>query len=116
MIILNTLTLNQQDLSPFPETIGERGRFQQDIDIFWVAVYCDTGGVLSVLSVSLPEKLASDLEDYARKTGRSKSGIVKESVSLYLWESWFRKIRKPISVKAKKMGIVTEEDVYKAIS
>jgi predicted transcriptional regulator len=70
----------------------------------------------SVLSVSLSEKLTSDLEDYARKTGRTKSDIVKESVSLYLWESRFRKIRKPLSVKAKKVGIVTEEDVYKAIS
>ena len=70
----------------------------------------------SVLSVSLPEKLASDLEDYSRKTGRNKSDIVKESVSLYLWEARFQKIRKPLSVKAKKVGIVTEDDVYKAIS
>ena len=70
----------------------------------------------SVLSVSLPEKLASDLEDYAKKTGRNKSDIVKESVSLYLWESRFQKIRRQLSVKAKKLGIVTEEDVYKAIS
>ncbi len=70
----------------------------------------------SVLSVSLPEKLASDLEDYARKTGRNKSDIVKESVSIYLWESRFRKMRKQLSVKAKKVGVVTEEDVYKAVS
>ena len=70
----------------------------------------------TVLSVSLPETLASDLEDYASKTGRNKSDIVKESVSLYLWESRFRKIRKQLSVKAKKVGIATEEDVYKAIS
>ena len=70
----------------------------------------------SVLSVSLPEKLASDLEDYARKTGRNKSDIVKESVSLYLWDARFRKIRKQLGVKAKKVAIVTEEDVYKAVS
>jgi metal-responsive CopG/Arc/MetJ family transcriptional regulator len=70
----------------------------------------------SVLSVSLPEKLASDLDDYARKTGRNKSDIVKESVSLYLWEARFRKIRRQLSAKAKKVSIVTEEDVYKAIS
>ena len=70
----------------------------------------------SVLSVSLPEKLASDLDDYAKKTGRNKSDIVKESVSLYLWEARFRKIRKQLSVKGKKVGIVTEEDVYKAVS
>ena len=70
----------------------------------------------SVLSVSLPEKLASDLEDYSRKTGRNKSDIVKESVSLYLWDVRFRKVRKQLGVKAKKAAIVTEEDVYKAIS
>jgi metal-responsive CopG/Arc/MetJ family transcriptional regulator len=70
----------------------------------------------SVLSVSLPEKLASDLDDYAKKTGRNKSDIVKESVSLYLWEARFRKIRKHLSIKAKKVGIVTEEDVFKTIS
>ena len=70
----------------------------------------------SVLSVSLPEKLASELEDYAKKTGRNKSDIVKESVSLYLWEARFRKIRRQLGSKAKKVGVVTEEDVYKAIS
>ena len=70
----------------------------------------------TVLSVSLPETLAPDLEDYARKTGRNKSDIVKESVGLYLWEASFRKIRRQLSVKAKKVGVVTEEDVYKAIS
>ena len=70
----------------------------------------------SVLSVSLSEKLASELEDFAKKTGRNKSDIVKESVSLYLWEARFRKIRKQLSIKAKKVGIVTEEDVYKTIS
>jgi len=70
----------------------------------------------SVLSVSLPEKLASQLEDYAKKTGRNKSDIVKESVSPYLWEARFRKIRRQLSAKGKKVGIVTEEDVYKAIS
>jgi len=55
----------------------------------------------SVLSVSLPEKLASDPEDYAKRTGRNKSDIVKESVSLYLWDVHFRKVRKQLGVKAK---------------
>jgi predicted DNA-binding protein len=70
----------------------------------------------SVLSVSLSEKVASDLEDYAKKTGRTKSDIVKESISLYLWEARFRKIRKQLSAKAKKAGIVSEDDVFKAVS
>lgn len=70
----------------------------------------------TILSVSLPEKISSELEEYAKSTGRSKSDIVKESVSLYLWESRFRKLQSRISRKAKQSGIVTEEDVFKAVS
>lgn len=70
----------------------------------------------SVLSVSLPEKISSKLGQFARKTGRNKSDIVKEAISLYLWEAHFRSAQKRLSSKAKKAGIVTEEDVFKAVS
>jgi predicted transcriptional regulator len=70
----------------------------------------------SVLSVSLPKEISAELEAFARSTGRSKSDIVKESISIYLWESKFRKAQRKVAVKAKKTGIVTEEDVFKAVS
>lgn len=70
----------------------------------------------TVLSVSLPEKVASELDAFARSTGRNKSDIVKESISLYLWEARFRETRRRLSARAKKAGIVTEEDVFKAVS
>ncbi len=70
----------------------------------------------SVLSVSLPENLASELEAFAKKTGRNKSDIVKESVSLYLWETRFRNARQSLTLKAKKAGLITEEDVFRAVS
>jgi metal-responsive CopG/Arc/MetJ family transcriptional regulator len=70
----------------------------------------------SVLSVSLPEKTSSELKKFAKSTGRSKSDIVKESINLYLWEARFGKMRGGLSVKAKKRGIVTEDDVFKAVS
>ena len=70
----------------------------------------------TVLSVSLPEKISCELEKYAKRTGRSKSDIVKESISLYLWESRFQKLQRRVSSKAKQSGIVSEEDVFKAIS
>jgi len=70
----------------------------------------------SVLSISLPEKVASDLEDYAKKTGRTKSDIVKESISLYLWEARFRKVRTQLTINAKKAGIVSEDNLFKAVS
>jgi len=70
----------------------------------------------TVLSVSLPEKISSELEKYAKSTGRSKSDIVKESISLYLWESRLQKLQRRISQKAKQSGIISEEDVFRTIS
>ncbi|MBU2227284.1 MAG: ribbon-helix-helix domain-containing protein, partial [Proteobacteria bacterium] len=41
----------------------------------------------TVLSVSLPEKVAAELDAIAKATGRNKSDIVKESLGLFLWET-----------------------------
>ena len=70
----------------------------------------------TVISVSLPKKISLRLEKYAKLTGRNKSDIVKESLSLYLWESRFLKTRNKLIARGKKSGIVTEDDVFKDIS
>lgn len=70
----------------------------------------------SVLSISLPKEISAELETFARTTGRSKSDIVKESISIYLWEARFRKAQRKVGLKAKKTGIITEEDVFKVVS
>ncbi len=70
----------------------------------------------TVLSVSLPEKVAAELDAVAKAMGRNKSDIVKESLGLFLWEAKFRNIKRKLSAKAKAAGVVTEEDVFKAVS
>jgi len=70
----------------------------------------------TVLSVSLPEKMATELETMAKAMGRNRSDIVKESLGLFLWETKFRNMKKKLSAKAKAAGVVTEEDVFKAVS
>ena len=70
----------------------------------------------TVLSVSLPDNMAAELETIAKAMGRNKSDIVKESLGLFLWETKFRNVKKKLSSKAKAAGIVTEEDVFKAVS
>lgn len=70
----------------------------------------------TVLSVSLPEKMSDELEKFARNTGRNKSDIVKESLSLFLWEMKLKAVQKKLGPKAKKLGLVSEEDVFKVIS
>lgn len=70
----------------------------------------------TVLSVSLPKPLAAELSRLATKTGRTKSDIVKESVSQYLWEARVRAVQRRLSRRAKRSGIVTEDDVFRAVS
>jgi predicted transcriptional regulator len=70
----------------------------------------------TVLSVGLPESLAAELSRLAARTGRSKSDIVKESLSLYLWETRFGAARKRLIRRAKRAGVVTEDDVFRAVS
>lgn len=41
----------------------------------------------TVLSVSLPEKMAAELEAIAKTMGRNRSDIVKESLGLFLWDN-----------------------------
>jgi len=70
----------------------------------------------SVLSVSLPKKLATELEFLSKETGRNKSDIVKESLGEFLWENRFRRMKKRLRSKAKASGFVTDDDVFKSIS
>jgi metal-responsive CopG/Arc/MetJ family transcriptional regulator len=70
----------------------------------------------SVFSISLSEKIASELNEYTRQTGRNKSDVMKEALTNYLWEERFKKIKKGLTKKAKRTGIVIEEDVFKVVS
>ncbi len=70
----------------------------------------------TVLSVSLPEKMAKELNAFAKEMGRNKSDIMKESLGLYLWETKLRKAQKMFYTKAKVKGILTEEDMLREIS
>ena len=70
----------------------------------------------TVLSVSPPENMSDELDRFARATGRNKSDIVKESLSMFLWEMKLKAVHKKLGPRAKKLGLVSEEDVFKAIS
>ena len=70
----------------------------------------------TVLSVSLPESMSVELDRLAKSTGRNKSDIVKESLGIFLWEMKLRAVQKRLGPKAKKAGLVSEEDVFNDVS
>ncbi len=70
----------------------------------------------TVLSVSLPEKLSQELNEFAGEMGRNKSDILRESLGLYLWDVKLRKAQTLFYAKSKAVGIVTEDDMLRKIS
>jgi predicted transcriptional regulator len=70
----------------------------------------------TVLSVSLPEALAAERSPLATESDRSKSDIVKESVSPYLRQARFRGVRRHLLRRAKPTGVTAEADVFRAVS
>ncbi len=70
----------------------------------------------TVLCVSLSENMSEELDRFAKNTGRNKSDIVKESLALFLWDMKLRAVQKKLSPKAKKLRMVSEEDVFRTIS
>jgi predicted transcriptional regulator len=70
----------------------------------------------TVLSVSLPDQMAAQLDAFAKATGRNKSDIVKESLGVFLWEASFRAVKRRLVKKAKAAEVITEEDVFRVVS
>ena len=69
----------------------------------------------SVLLISLPDKVARELDRLAKSQGRNKSDVVRKSISIDLWKSRFEGARKSLRTRAKKKGMVTDEDIFKEV-
>lgn len=70
----------------------------------------------AVISVSFPEEMAKELDRVAKASGRTKSDLIKAALRAYLWEDRFSRLRSGLTRKAKDKGLVTDEDVFKAVS
>ena len=68
----------------------------------------------SVLSISLPPELSSDLDLVASQERRSRSELVREAVRQYIFLSRWKTLRQKASLKAVERGL-KEEDVERLI-
>ena len=59
----------------------------------------------SVLSISLPPDLASNLDSTARKEHRSRSELVREAVRQYVLLARWRSLREKAALKAVEQGL-----------
>jgi CopG family transcriptional regulator/antitoxin EndoAI len=68
----------------------------------------------SILSISLPPELTSDLDAVASQERRSRSELVREAVRQYILLSRWKVLRQKFSLKAVERGL-REEDVERLV-
>ncbi|MCX6996854.1 MAG: ribbon-helix-helix protein, CopG family [Kiritimatiellaeota bacterium] len=71
---------------------------------------------MTTLTIRLPEELKSELDNICRDRKKAVSDIVRESLHRYLAIEKFRAVRKKILPFAEAQGLLTDEDVFRALS
>ena len=68
------------------------------------------------LTIHLPDDLRSELDKLSRDENKAVSDIVRESLRRYVAVERFRALRRKILPFAEAQGLLTDDDVFKALS
>lgn len=68
------------------------------------------------ITIRLTEKLQKELDIVAKAEKASKSEVIRDAVARYLAVRRFQQLRKKALPFAEAEGLLTDEDIFKAIS
>ena len=68
------------------------------------------------ITIRLSKKLQKELNVVTKTEKASKSEVVREAVTRYLAVKRFQQLRKQVLPFAEAEGLLTDEDIFKAIS
>lgn len=68
------------------------------------------------ITIRLHEKLKKELNVIVKAEKASKSGIIRDAIERYLALKRFQQLRKKVLPFAEAQGLITDEDIFKAIS
>jgi len=68
------------------------------------------------LTVSLPPAISKELDALVKRTGKTRSALVREAVRRQISLGRFRALRERLVPKAQARGLYTDEDVFKPLS
>lgn len=71
---------------------------------------------MPTLTIRLDPKLEKALSNLARSTGRTRSAIAREALRRQVAVARFRQLRRRTLPFAEAQGLLTDEDVFKAVS
>ena len=69
-----------------------------------------------ILSISLPKDLNAEITKVIREEGLSRSDLVREALSDYIYFRKLKRLRDRMIVKARARGIYSENDVFRLVS
>jgi predicted transcriptional regulator len=73
-------------------------------------------GKPGTITIRLPEKLQRDLDKVVKTERTSRSDVIRDAIERYIALKRFQQLRKRILPFAEAEGLITDEDVFKAIS
>jgi len=68
------------------------------------------------ITIRLDEDLAPILKEACRRSGRTRSDIVREALRRHLAQLRFERLRRRVMPFAEARGFLTDEDVFKHVS
>ncbi len=68
------------------------------------------------LTLRLDDKLAQKLDHVAKRTGRTRSDVVRDALRRQLAIAILDEVREELVPLAEKQGIYTDEDVFRELS
>ena len=71
---------------------------------------------MTTLTIRLDPKLDKALDRIARRTGRTKSEIAREALERQVAVARFRELRAKTLPFAEAQGLLTDEDIFRAVS
>lgn len=71
---------------------------------------------MTTLTVRLPDQLRTDLNKLSRQEHKAVSDIVRDSLRRHVAVQQFRSLRRRILPFAEAQELVTDEDVFRALS
>lgn len=71
---------------------------------------------MTTMTIRLPDQLRDEVERLGRAEHKAASDVVRESLRRYVAIRKFRSVRKRILPFAEAQGLVTDEDIFKALT
>lgn len=71
---------------------------------------------MTTLTIRLPDDLRDELETISKEEHKAVSDIVRESIRRHVAIQRFRALRRKVLPFAEAQGLISDDDVFKALS